>query len=92
MSFAMRLAFGLLILATLAGGVVWMIARQVKRSSEDKGVLVIKWLLTLLLLVTSVIAVPVFSFVGIGLIVACGVVFSILWAPTIGEWVARPIT
>jgi tetratricopeptide (TPR) repeat protein len=88
----LRFAFALLLIAIMVGGVMWMITRQFRQSREDKAVIIVKWVLTLLLVATAVAALPLFHVFGLFLIVFCGLIFSTLWAPSIGDWLARPLT
>lgn len=92
MSFALRFIFGLLSLAVLVSGVIWIANRTFRRSGEDRATLTVKWIVTLGLVFLSIMALPWFGYFGLFLIVGNGVVFSLLWAPNIGEWLARPLT
>lgn len=65
----------------LAGIVVWLLWRWLKRSADDPGWLISKWLLTGGLLVAAVFAALIAAgnpFVGVPLVAACGVVIGVL--------------
>jgi tetratricopeptide (TPR) repeat protein len=76
----------------------WVLLRWLQRSREEPRVLLIKWAVTLLLfLLFCLVAVWLsrkgYAFVIVPFIaVFCGIVFSVLWAPSIGTWLASPIT
>jgi tetratricopeptide (TPR) repeat protein len=91
MNFALRFAAGLVVLAVLFGGVLWLAYRRFKRG-DDKFELLIKLGLTLLLLGAAAMAVPFFGIYGLFLIVGCSIVFSLLWAPSLGAWLVEPLT
>ncbi len=76
------------VLVFLAGRFV---VRTITRS-EDPTRMVVKWLITLPLLVLLFVAAPAIGLVGPFLIVACAVVFSLVWTPHIGAWMAKPLT
>jgi tetratricopeptide (TPR) repeat protein len=88
----LTLLFALLLMALPVAGVVWMIRRQFRTSSEDNVVIVLRWTVTLFIVGLAIMAFPWFHLFGLFLIVFCGVVFSVLWAPSIGAWVAGPLT
>jgi outer membrane protein assembly factor BamD (BamD/ComL family) len=73
------------------GTVLWLFVRAFK-NSDNRPVLILKWIVTFLLFTV------VFGFavwlgpVGPFVIVFIGLVFSILWTPAIGEWVSKPLT
>jgi tetratricopeptide (TPR) repeat protein len=86
------LVFALLLIALPIAGVVWLIRRQFRTSSEDNLVIVLRWVITLLVAGTAIMAFPLFHLFGLFLIVFCGVIMAVLWAPSVGEWVAGPLT
>jgi tetratricopeptide (TPR) repeat protein len=84
--------FALLLMALPIAGVLWMIRRQFRTSSEDNVVIVLRWSVTIFIVGLAIMAFPWFHLFGLFLIVFCGVVFAVLWAPSIGAWVAGPLT
>ena len=97
MSNNLKFIFGLLILlATISGG-VWFLIRWLKRSPEDPGRLLSKWVISAVALgiviwgaastsgdVTAVAMVP--------FAVVVGLILTVLWGTTVGEWFARLFT
>ena len=69
----------------------WFVVRTIKRA-EDPTRMLVKWLITLPVLVLLFVAAPAIGLAGPFLIVACAVVFSLVWTPHIGAWVAKPLT
>ncbi len=69
----------------------WFVVRTIKRA-EDPTRMLVKWLITLPILVLLFVAAPAIGLVGPFLIVACAVVFSLVWTPHIGAWLAKPLT
>lgn len=69
----------------------WFVVRTIKRA-EDPTRMLVKWLLTLPVLVLLFVAAPAIGLAGPFLIVACAVVFSLVWTRHIGAWVAKPLT
>jgi tetratricopeptide (TPR) repeat protein len=88
----LTLLFALLLMALPVAGVVWMIRRQFRTSSEDNLVIVLRWVVTLFVAGLAIMAFPWFYVYGLFVIVFCGAVFAVLWAPSIGAWVAGPLT
>jgi outer membrane protein assembly factor BamD (BamD/ComL family) len=91
MSYVLRFAAGLLILAALFGGVLWLACRRFKRA-DDRFEWLIKAGLTLITLSAAAVAVPFFGIYGLFLIVGCSIAFSLLWAPSLGAWLVEPLT
>jgi outer membrane protein assembly factor BamD (BamD/ComL family) len=87
----LTLLFALLLMALPVVGLVWMIRRQFRAGEEDKLVILLRWAITLFIGGLAIMAFPWFHIFGLFLIVFCGVVFSVLWAPSIGAWLAGPI-
>jgi tetratricopeptide (TPR) repeat protein len=82
---------GLAILVVAAAGLGWFIWRTIRRAT-DPGEMTVKWIITVPLLVLCILAVPLFGPMGPFVIVACAVVFCIIWTPHIGAALAKPIT
>ena len=79
----------------LTAFVVFLLGRFVVRTikrAEDPTRMLVKWLITLPVLVLLFVAAPAIGLAGPFLIVACAVVFSLVWTPHIGAWVAKPLT
>ena len=83
--------FGLCLLGFLLFLFGRFVVRTIKRS-EDPSKMLVKWLITLPILALLILVAPNISFAGPFLIVACAVVFSFMWTPHIGAFVARPLT
>jgi len=91
-SLVARILLGLLLLGLMAGGLVWYLHLKFKKDEEGTVIAVLKWALTLVVLFTALVAVPWFGIPGLVLIVACGIAFSLVWAPGIGAFLVRPLT
>ena len=79
----------------LLGFVLFLLGRFVVRSikrSEDPPKMLGKWLITLPVVIFLVLVAPMIGPAGPFLIVACAVVFSLLWTPHIGAFIAKPLT
>ena len=91
----LSIAIGLLMILAVLAGFSWWLWRCLK-NSDDPPKLLFKWGVTLLCLVG--LALLVIGVEGLGrvavpfIIVAIGIVMSILWTPHIGELVAKPFT
>jgi tetratricopeptide (TPR) repeat protein len=94
----LKIAGTIMLTAFVAGFCGWVLFRWLQRSREEPRVLLIKWAATVLLLLFigftawrlsgAGYAFVIFPFIA----VFCGIVFSVLWAPNIGAWLASPIT
>jgi tetratricopeptide (TPR) repeat protein len=73
----------------LAGAVL---VRWLKRSRDDPAALIIKWVITVPLIVVSLLSVKWFSWCGPFLIVICSIAISVLWAPSIACRLIKPLT
>ncbi len=90
---------GIIILLVAVLGLCWFLHRWLKRSADDAGRLISKWVTSAVMLaITFLITVGTASagFAAAFIIpfaaVACGIVLTLLWAPNIGGFVARPFT
>jgi tetratricopeptide (TPR) repeat protein len=88
----LRWIFALLLMALPIAGIVWMIRRQFRAGEDDKLVILLRWAVTLFVVALALLAFPLFHLFGLVLIVFSGVALAVLWAPTLGAWVARPLT
>ena len=82
-------SFGLVAFLVFLAG--WFVVRTIQRA-EDPTRMLVKWLVTLPVLLLLIFAAPAIGPLGPFLIVACAVVFSLVWTPHIGAWVAKPLT
>src|SRR5260370_12862919 len=94
---ALSIAAGLLMLLGAFATFIWLIVRSVKRS-DDPAKLIFKWVLTFGLVaalfgITKGIGLDSLGALAIpSICVAFGVAMSIIWAPSLGAAMARPIT
>jgi len=77
----------------LAGGAAaaWIAWRFLKRS-ENPGSLVLKWILTGAGVVFLIVYVSGMGLLAPGIAAAVGIVLGIIWAPSIGMTIAKPLT
>ncbi|MBM3875828.1 MAG: hypothetical protein FJ386_03800 [Verrucomicrobia bacterium] len=68
-------------------GLVWLYHTQ-----DDPVRLVVKWMVSLGLIVLAGFAVPMLGIYGVPLLAVVGVGMSVMWAPNIGAMLARPFT
>ena len=80
----------LLLVFLLVTGLV--LFRWLKRSKDDPGVLIIKWILTVPLVALAFLSVKLFSWAGPFVIVFCAVILSIMWTPNLASSLAKPLT
>lgn len=80
---ALLVGFGILAVSAL---VYWL-----RRSKDDPGVLVVKWIVTGVLMAFWFFAVPLLDLYAPGLIALSGLFFAILWTPNIVNTVLRPL-
>ncbi len=102
MSLKYEIIRGTILLLVLLGFVIWGMTRWYKRTSEDPGVLVVKWIISGVML--GILAVSViwlrrgmanddYSVVVIPfIIVFLGVVFTVVWTPNIVSTLLKPLT
>ena len=79
-----------------AGLIVWTLYRWLSGSEEPRR-LVIRWIVTLMFagvlwLLTRLQASYVTAFAVPGTVALLGIALAAIWAPNIGEWIAKPIT
>jgi hypothetical protein len=78
---------GLVFAAGVVGfGFFWMLKR-----SYDPGKILVKWAITIPLAIAGIIFARKLGPFGPFVIVFLGVIFSVMWTPHIGEWLAKPI-
>ena len=89
---------GLLILLGIVGGLFWFIIRTTRRA-DDPAKMLFKWGLTLGILVLAIVGLAAqvgFSQGGAFIVpfvcVIIGIIMSVVWAPHIGAWFAKPLT
>ena len=70
---------------------IWLTIRALKRA-EDPAKIIFKWAFTILLVLAVFWAFPRINIFGPILVVAMGVVLSIVWTPHISELISRPLT
>ena len=70
---------------------IWLTIRALQRA-EDPAKILFKWAFTVLLVLGVFWAFPRISIYGPILVVALGVVLSIVWTPHISELLSRPLT
>jgi tetratricopeptide (TPR) repeat protein len=106
MKFAGQLTLGLLTLAAVIWGAGWVMYRFLKKS-DDPGRLIMKWILTALVaggtfwFLRSMAGVGTqggtaggfgVAFLMAGATAACGIILGLIWATSLGELIAKPIT
>ena len=69
---------------------IWLTIRALKRAEDPAGIL-FKWAITIPMVLFGLWMAGRLSIYGPILIVAMGVVLSIMWTPHISEWVSRPL-
>lgn len=97
MSDNFQLIRGAFVLTLMLAGVVWFLIRWLKRSRDDPGRLISKWVITAVLAwIIIAAAVGMDGFAAAFVIpiasLAAGLVLTVLWAPNLGEWFARLFT
>jgi tetratricopeptide (TPR) repeat protein len=70
---------------------IWLTIRALKRA-EDPAKILFKWAFTILLVLAVFWAFPRINIYGPILVVAMGVILSIVWTPHISELLSRPLT
>jgi outer membrane protein assembly factor BamD (BamD/ComL family) len=70
----------------------WILYIWLKRTHDDPGRLIGKWILTAIFLPASVIAVKKLGPFGIPILVICCIILGLVWAPTIAGVLASPLT
>lgn len=102
MSMKLEVIRGTILLVVLLGFIVWGMARWYKRTSEDPGVLVGKWIISAIMLgiLTACVlwlrrgmanddySVVVIPFI----IVFLGIIFTVVWTPNIVTSLLKPLT
>jgi len=83
---------GTIILVVVLAIVGWVMFRWLKRSKDDPGWLITKWVITVMLIIIMAFAVRFAGIGGLFIIVACAVILSIIWTPNIGALMAKPLT
>src|ERR1041384_2826945 len=83
---------GTLILLVILAVTGWILFRWLKRSKDDPGVLIVKWLVSIPAVALAWFSVALFGPAGPFVIVFCAVILSYLWTPNIGSWLAKPLT
>src|ERR1041384_2439654 len=83
---------GTLILLVILAVTGWILFRWLKRSKDDPGVLIVKWIVTIPLVVLALLSVKLFSVVGPFVIVFCAVILSFMWTPNLASALVRPLT
>lgn len=94
MSRAWQVFTSLLSLAIVISVFGWVFWRALKKS-DDPGSLIRKWILTVLVLGGLFFVIPVAlssPYIGVPLAAACGVILSIIWAPSWAGMFSRPLT
>jgi len=93
-----RVYWAILVYGVLAAVVVYMIRKQVKNPDNDPVKVIVKWAVTLAMVVFMIYSTIMANDRGLLLVVFVflllpGSVFmALLWAPKISEWMASPIT
>jgi len=83
--------YGLVVIAVLAGLVLWLIVHTVRKAAEPVQ-MIVKWVVTLPLVTLMLLSVHLFGFMGVFLVVACAVILSIMWTPLIIPILISPLT
>jgi hypothetical protein len=82
---------GTILLIVIVGVAGWLMVRAIRRS-QDPAKSLFKVIVTIPTLGLAIMAIPWFGPAGPFGIVFCAIVLSVLWAPHIGEFFARPLT
>jgi tetratricopeptide (TPR) repeat protein len=82
---------GLILLLVLVSLVLWGIIHTIRRA-ENRIQMTVKWAFTLAIVTLMLFSVHLFGFMGVFLIVASGVVLSLMWTPQIVSILFRPLT
>ncbi len=91
MSLTTEIIRGSVALAGFAGFAGWIIVRTV-RKAEDPASAAFKWVLSIPIVILAFMAIGLFGPFGPFLIVACAVVLSFLWTPSLGAFLVKPLT
>lgn len=70
---------------------IWLTIRALKRA-EDPAKILFKWAFTIFLVLAVFWAFPRINIYGPILVVAMGVILSIVWTPHVSELISRPLT
>ena len=91
MSHAIKISVEVALAIAGLGCLIWLTIRTLKRS-EDPAKILIKWAVTIPFVLLGFWMAQRISIYGPILILAMGVVLSIMWTPHISEWFSRPLT
>lgn len=90
---------GILILLGFGAGLVWLLIRWLRRSHDDPGRLISKWIISgivigfvLIVLVPTILAGGYGAAFMMPMVAVCGLILAVLWVPNIAGMVARPIS
>ena len=93
-----RVYWAILVYGVLTAVVVYIIRKQVKNPDNDPVKVIVKWSVTLAMVVFMIYATIMANDRGsllvvfIFLLLPGSVIMALLWAPNISEWMASPIT
>ena len=93
-----RVYWAILVYGVLTAVVVYIIRKQVKNPDNDPVKVIVKWSVTLAMVVFMIYATIMANDLGsllvvfILLLLPGSVIMALLWAPNISEWMASPIT
>lgn len=85
------IAWGLITLVAYAAAGGWLLVRALKRSDEP-GRLVMRWVVTAIFFPLGVFAVGWGGPFGMPILIICGLIVGVTWAPSIGAMAAKPLT
>jgi tetratricopeptide (TPR) repeat protein len=91
MSHALTISVEVALSAAGLACLIWLTIRALKRA-EDPAKILFKWAFTILLVLAVFWAFPRINIYGPILVVAMGVILSIVWTPHISELLSRPLT
>lgn len=90
MSETYEIVRGTALLLTFLAVMALVLMRWLRRSQDDPGRLVTKWIITAFLAPLAFAAIPLFGPIGPLVIVFCAVVLSVLWTPNLVNATLRP--
>ena len=90
MDYFLKVALGLLMMAASAAIVAWAFWRSLKKSEEPYA-LILKWILTVAAFLFLILVVAGMGWVGAPIAAIVGILLGIIWAPSLGAILAKPL-
>src|SRR5690349_20231323 len=91
MPYVLKIAVGLFIMAC-AGAVAAWVAWIFLKKSDNPGSLIVKWAITGIGFAVLLFWITDFGLAAPGLAAGVGVLLGIIWAPSLGAMIAKPLT